>query len=299
MTILRRTLALVAGLTLGLLVAASVQPTASARTVDERCAGHGRIPASALARRRGPRAARWSAARCTTGGSRSSYRRRGSPWPVTAIGTHGEVRRAAGLQHRHPGRAPPPARPHDPPARHARAGRPERPRPRGVQGPHVPPRGPHVEVLAALRGQPRARCRRAGRRRPWSPDQDRQRQHAQGPQHLRPRASRHPGRPLPGPHHDAAQHQGRRPARSRAARFNTTNVVGFGNLPGDLLGWTCYWWVGTGRMGAADIMLDNGNRLVTDASRRAARTSGTSRAPSPTSGATPTGSATPATATPT
>jgi hypothetical protein len=45
--------------------------------------------------------------------------------------------------------------------------------------------------------------------------------------------------------------------------FNTTNVVGFGNLPGDLLGWTCYWWVGSGRMGAADIMLDNGDRLVT------------------------------------
>ena len=48
MTILRRTLALVACLTTGLLLAASVQGPTSARTVDERCAGHGRIPASAL-----------------------------------------------------------------------------------------------------------------------------------------------------------------------------------------------------------------------------------------------------------
>ena len=45
--------------------------------------------------------------------------------------------------------------------------------------------------------------------------------------------------------------------------FTTTNVVGFGNLPGDLLGWTCFWWEGSGRMAAADIMLDNGARLVT------------------------------------
>lgn len=45
--------------------------------------------------------------------------------------------------------------------------------------------------------------------------------------------------------------------------FNTTNTVGFGNLPGDLLGWTCYWWGGDGRLSAADIMLDNGARLVT------------------------------------
>jgi hypothetical protein len=45
--------------------------------------------------------------------------------------------------------------------------------------------------------------------------------------------------------------------------FNTSNTVGFGNLPGDLLGWTCYWWGGDGRLAAADILLDNGGRLVT------------------------------------
>jgi hypothetical protein len=45
--------------------------------------------------------------------------------------------------------------------------------------------------------------------------------------------------------------------------FNTTNVLAFGNLPGNLLGWTCYWWLGSGRMAAADIMMDNGPGLTT------------------------------------
>jgi hypothetical protein len=45
--------------------------------------------------------------------------------------------------------------------------------------------------------------------------------------------------------------------------YNTRNVVGFGDLPGRLLGWTCYWWLNNGRMAAADILLDNGSRLAT------------------------------------
>jgi hypothetical protein len=46
-------------------------------------------------------------------------------------------------------------------------------------------------------------------------------------------------------------------------RGNTSNIVGFGNLPGGLLGWTCYWWGGNGRMMGADILIDNGPNLAT------------------------------------
>lgn len=46
--------------------------------------------------------------------------------------------------------------------------------------------------------------------------------------------------------------------------FNTKNVVGFGGLPGGLLGWTCYWWSPrTSRIIATDMMIDNGRFLTT------------------------------------
>jgi hypothetical protein len=42
------------------------------------------------------------------------------------------------------------------------------------------------------------------------------------------------------------------------------SVVGFGNLPGGLLGWTCYWYyLNNRRIAASDIMMDNGKYLVT------------------------------------
>lgn len=43
---------------------------------------------------------------------------------------------------------------------------------------------------------------------------------------------------------------------------NTVNVVAFGNLPGNLLGWTCYWYIGK-RMVGTDMLLDNGKSLST------------------------------------
>lgn len=46
--------------------------------------------------------------------------------------------------------------------------------------------------------------------------------------------------------------------------FNAKNVVGFGQLPGGLLGWTCYWYnTRSGRMVAADMKIDNGHYLTT------------------------------------
>jgi hypothetical protein len=54
------------------------------------------------------------------------------------------------------------------------------------------------------------------------------------------------------------------PSGPTCGRGNTTNVVGFGNLPSGLLGWTCYWWYGSGRMAGADMMIDNGTHLATN-----------------------------------
>jgi hypothetical protein len=45
--------------------------------------------------------------------------------------------------------------------------------------------------------------------------------------------------------------------------YNTTNVVGFADLPGNLLGWTCFWWVDGGRIDAADVVMDTGPALTT------------------------------------
>jgi hypothetical protein len=46
-------------------------------------------------------------------------------------------------------------------------------------------------------------------------------------------------------------------------QFNRTNVVGFGNLPGLLFGWTCIWWSSAGPLMGVDIMLGRQKELVT------------------------------------
>lgn len=46
-------------------------------------------------------------------------------------------------------------------------------------------------------------------------------------------------------------------------QFNRRNVVGFGNLPGLLFGWTCIWWSSTGPLVGVDIMLGRQKQLVT------------------------------------
>ncbi len=53
------------------------------------------------------------------------------------------------------------------------------------------------------------------------------------------------------------------PSSVSCGSYNTTNVVAFGNLPPNLLGWTCYWWLSSGHLSAADIMMDTGTALTT------------------------------------
>jgi hypothetical protein len=50
--------------------------------------------------------------------------------------------------------------------------------------------------------------------------------------------------------------------RVRCGSFNTTNKVGWGPLPRGLIGWTCYWWRGDGRMVATDMRLSRSSLVV-------------------------------------
>jgi hypothetical protein len=43
---------------------------------------------------------------------------------------------------------------------------------------------------------------------------------------------------------------------------NGLNVVAFADLPGNLLGWTCYWYIGKHMVGT-DMLIDNGPSLAT------------------------------------
>ncbi len=258
MTILRRTLALVACLTTAAFLAASVQGPASSRTVDDRCAGRGPIPASVVAH--------GASLGCSLVG-RTVYDGHVAvvvPPPGVTVagdgyGTRGEV---VGLQ--------------------------------------VTNTGTGVRVTTgAGAGSPRAAA--GARRADPAACQDRtfhleggHRWHTslryginlgKAPSRLSKKTLTHQirvanvnmrkgrntcGRPVLGT--PVAHYTGRTSGRPdikagsgsiTCGDFDTKNVVGFGNLPGDLLGWTCYWWLGNKHMGAADIMIDNGSRLVT------------------------------------
>ncbi len=61
-----------------------------------------------------------------------------------------------------------------------------------------------------------------------------------------------------------------RAAGPTCGKPNTRNVVGFGNLPGGLLGWTCFWYYNSGRIAGADILLDTGANMTTHLPRNCA-----------------------------
>ncbi len=48
----------------------------------------------------------------------------------------------------------------------------------------------------------------------------------------------------------------------RCGSRNSRNTVGWGSLPGNLLGWTCYWWNARQNMVEADMRLDPSRRTV-------------------------------------
>jgi hypothetical protein len=259
MTILRRTLALIACLATGALLAASVQSPISARTADERCAGHGPIPASALARGVSPG--------CSLVGRTVYDGRVGVVVPPAGVtvagdgfGAHGEVvglqvsntgtqvRAVTGAASRPTGAAA---------GRTARAADPAACKDRTFHleghtwktslsyGINLGKAPAHLGGKTMVRQIKAANANmRTGRNTCGRP-------------HVGTPASHYTGRTRTAPNI--------KPGRTSitCGAFNTTNVVGFGNLPGDLLGWTCFWWEGSGRMAAADIMLDSGNRLVT------------------------------------
>ncbi|MDQ3485827.1 MAG: hypothetical protein M3445_10530, partial [Actinomycetota bacterium] len=54
-----------------------------------------------------------------------------------------------------------------------------------------------------------------------------------------------------------------RDGRVTCGTYNSRNTVGWGQLPGNLLGYTCYWWARDSKnMIAADMRLDPGSRTV-------------------------------------
>jgi hypothetical protein len=259
MTMLRRALALVACTAVGAFLAASLQDPASSRTVDDRCVGRGPIPASALAH--------GVSSGCSLVG-RTVYDGQVAvvvPPPGMTVagdgyGTHGEV---VGLRVTNTGtevRATTGARAGASRAAAATSHRRADPaackdRTFHLEGHHWKSslryginlaKAPSQLGKTTMTNQIKAAnvSMRKGRNTCGRPRLATPVAHYTGKTSVRPNIT-------------SGAHS------IRCGDFNTKNVVGFGNLPGNLLGWTCYWWLGSGRMGAADIMLDSGTRLVT------------------------------------
>jgi hypothetical protein len=256
MTNLRRTLALVASVTVGALLLTATPGSASARTADERCLGHGPIPASALAR--GATAPGCSlVGRVVTDGHVSVVvPPAGISVAGEGVGRHGESR---SLQVTNTGttvravsggvtqRATP--------ARVARAAGACKDRTFHLEGhrwvkslkyrinlkkmPSRYSRSTVVKQIRVANGNMRKGRNSCGKPR------------------ITTRASHYLGRTKARPNITTGS------TSVGCGKVNRTNVVAFGNLPGGLLGWTCYWWFGNGHMGAADIMIDTSKALVT------------------------------------
>ena len=268
MTNLRRTLALVASLTVGALVVATAPLSASARSLDSsgvrssdpRCAGNGPIAASTLVRGTAAPACSLVGRVVTTGrvavvvppagltvaGEGSGIHGESDSLQVTNTGT--TVLAVIGDAASTTGRSVSSARATDPPACQDRTFHLEHHRwTRGLRyrinlG-HMPKRYGTKEVIRQIKvgngnmRKGRNTCGKPALKTPAS--------HYLGRTAVRPNIN--PGTKA-----------------VRCGQGNLKNVVGFGNLPGGLLGWTCFWiYNDTGRMAAADIMIDTGKRLRT------------------------------------
>jgi hypothetical protein len=255
MTLLRRLVPLLVTLALAVLLTTAATGVSSARTADERCSGHAPLPVAALAQVTG----------CSLVG-RTVYRYGVSvvvpPSGVTVSGEglsrhgdtvglrvtntgHGVVATGAGVPSRGAGAGG--ARATSPPACQDRTF--------NLEGHHWRTSFRYHLNLAKMPDRYGAKTV--------------VRQVKAANHHLRT-GDNTCGRPRIGA--PASSYLGRTSARPNikigsatvgCGSYNTTNVVAFGNLPSNLLGWTCFWWVNGGRINAADVVMDTGDALTT------------------------------------
>jgi hypothetical protein len=254
--ILRRAHATAACLTTGVLLAACVPSATFARTVDERCVGRGPIPASALVHGTSGLGCSLVGRVITSGRVSVVVPPTGMTVAGDGIGRHGET---AGLRVVNNGgdvRVLVAAS-----ARSGSAGA-------GSSPPACKDTTFRLEAhrwakslgfRVALTHAPRRYHRRTLVRQIKAANVNmRKGRNTCGKPHLRTPVGRYLG------------HSATRPnikvgfGSIMCGAYNTRNVVGFGNLPAGLLGWTCYWYLNrSGHMGAADIMIDTGHALTT------------------------------------